>query len=104
MAVDNRPDTGPGARARKRADVVRWTPKNKVRLGKQFVVEGAADVRSELLVEELLELKRSPPLRRILWVERRAQPALLDLRDDSGRVPDRPGVEGEHRRRRGIAG
>jgi hypothetical protein len=27
MVVDNRPDTGPCARARKRADVVRWTPK-----------------------------------------------------------------------------
>jgi hypothetical protein len=38
-------------------------------MGKQLVIEGAADVRSELLVEELLELKRATPLRRILRIE-----------------------------------
>jgi hypothetical protein len=51
-------------------------------MGKQFVVEGAADVRSELLVEELLELKRAAPLRRIVGIERRLGPALLDGGDD----------------------
>ena len=35
------------------------------RMGQQLLVERAADVRSQLLVEELLELERALPLRRI---------------------------------------
>ena len=40
------------------------------RMGQQLLVERAADVRSQLLVEELLELERALPLRRIQRIKR----------------------------------
>ena len=52
------------------------------------MIAGAADVRSELLVEELLELKRTTPLGRILRIERRLGPPLLDGGDDPCGVAD----------------
>jgi hypothetical protein len=62
-----------------------------LRVGKQLLVGHAADVRSQLLVEELLELERALPLRRILRIEWWLRPALLDRGDDSRRSPiDRP--------------
>lgn len=74
------------------------------RVGKQRLVGHEADVRSQLLVEELLERERTLPLRRIVRIERSLRPALLDRGDDSRRIADRPPVEGEHGRRRRIAG
>ena len=75
-----------------------------LRPGKQLGVGRAAEVRSQLLVEELLEFERATPLRRIVRVEPRVRPAHLDRGDDSGRIADRATVEGQHRCRRGIPG
>jgi hypothetical protein len=62
----------------------------------QLVERRAADVRPELLVEELLELQRAAPLVRIRRVERRRRELLLEGRDDRGRVAYRPAVELDH--------
>ena len=67
---------------------------HQFRVGKQLVVEGAADVRSELLVEEVLELERATPLCVILGIERRVRPLFLDGGDDPCRVADCPPVDG----------
>ena len=61
---------------------------HKVGAGKQLGVGRAPQMRSQLLVEEILELERATALRRILGVERWLRPALLDRGDDSGRVAD----------------
>jgi hypothetical protein len=61
----------------------------KLRVGKQLGVGRASEVRSQLIVEELLEFERATPLSRILGVERWPRPALLDRGDDSGRIADR---------------
>jgi hypothetical protein len=70
----------------------------------QLVIEGTADVRSQLFVEEFFELERATPLRSIIRVKRRLRPALLDRRDDSSRIANRPSVDREHGRRRCISG
>src|SRR5262249_9270464 len=62
----------------------------------QLVVDSAPDMRAEFFIEEVLELEGALPLGRILGVERRLRPALLDRGDDSGRVPDRLPVESEN--------
>jgi hypothetical protein len=77
---------------------------HQLRVGKQLVVEGAADVRSELLVEEVLELERATTLRLILGIERRLRPPLLDRGDDPRRVADRAPVGREYWCCRGVAG
>jgi hypothetical protein len=61
---------------------------HEVGAGKQLGVGRAPEVWSQLLVEEVLELERATPLRRILGVQRWLWPALLDRGDDSGRVAD----------------
>ena len=74
----------------------------QLRMREQLVVEGTADVRSQLLVEEFFQLQRATPPRRIIRIERRLRPALLDRRDDSRRIADRPSVDREHGHRRSI--
>ena len=49
------------------------------------------------LVEEVLELERPATLGRLLRVERRLGPALLERRDDRGRVADVAAVEAQDR-------
>jgi hypothetical protein len=77
---------------------------HQFRMGQQLVVERAADVRPEPLVEELLELKRATPLGGILRIQRRPWPALLERGDDSRRIADRPAIDREHGHRRGLSG
>jgi hypothetical protein len=79
-------------------------PRERLRVPSHLGERCAPYVGAELLVEELFELERSLPLRRIRRIERWVRPALLDRGDDARRIADRAPVEGEDGRRRRIAG
>ena len=62
-------------------------------MGEQLLIERTADVRSELLVEELLQLESAMPLLLILGIQRWLMPTLLDCSDNSRRIADRALVD-----------
>ena len=56
-----------------------------------------AHVRSELLVEEVLEVEGPRPCHRVGWAQGRLGKAPLERVDDPGRIPDRLLLENQHR-------
>jgi len=76
---------------------------HQVRLREQMVDRQQARVRADVLVEEVLEVARAPPLLRVGRVEGRAWLELLERLDDVGRVSDRPTAQHEDGERRSAA-
>ena len=69
------------------------------RVGEHVLEREEAQVRPELLVEEVLDLQCAAPVDRIVGIERRFRIAPFELADDEGRVADDLPVELEHRER-----
>ena len=76
------PLSGPGSIERPSSAIVG--------VGAQLVPGEQPDVGTELFVEELLQLERPLPLRRVGRVQGRIRKVLLERRDDRGRVADIP--------------
>src|SRR5207253_11294846 len=73
-------------------------PRGAGAVAAELVKEKPPDVRSELFVEEVLELERPAALDRVRRVQRWLRVAFLERADDRGRVADAPAVELEDRR------